>query len=619
MGESSALLERLGSMQIFQSFVYLSALLFGGLNTLSLPVDKLGAMIVESSKVVLPFKWVFDLAIAFGAVVYVFLTEATDIPKGEFALTELSARSVLFLSGISLALLTTSAVVAYFTQQRGGSSLFSDKYDRYLATFRHGIHSMLVVAVAMLWRQHDDRNIKWTGTDETEGTWTFLLVLFIVLMVNKFLSEVQHGEDARLSAIKRETIGDAVELKPGYKFKHARGAALTVATGLLLYMLTNADMKEGFWTFVSSKMVALTLSIYIIVVSLERIAGGREWVIGGAGGLVVTGIVSFLNLIAAGLALAEDQTDVAVVVTLGVILLDGMRVGYGQLSSDIAFVGDRAKVSLRLLQALAGLVCFLLITRPDADHHSPFTTLLTGVALASALVKIVSITYIGKDLLKSSTEHHYRELASTGLLLSSAFLWSHPLSDDLKIGVSVSFFVIAILCRFLDSVLDFLMSGKQAIKYIAWDKDEDDSAVASPTSDNPRTWLTLLSLIVSLVFASMVMHAKIDDIELGEDKPLDKELSNSMIVAVTFIGVHVAVVLAAIVEDVFKPAALVALSRSKFVRFVVTTTVLSSLSVAAGAIGFGGVGHLSSDSPQGEIVSALLAYLFADVVGRELL
>ena len=45
----------------------------------------------------------------------------------------------------------------------------------------------------------------------------------------------------------------------------------------------------------------LSLAIYILVVALERIAGRKEWVHGGAGGLVITGAVSTLNLVFAGL------------------------------------------------------------------------------------------------------------------------------------------------------------------------------------------------------------------------------------------------------------------------------------------------------------------------------
>lgn len=647
MGVSSDLLGRLGGSRVASGLTDFFAMILGFFNMLFKPVEAFVKLIVENSLGISRMTWGLDLAIAVAALLYVFMTEVTDIPTaatgdepGQFAVTEVAARSVVFASGLSLTLVTLSAVMGYLfaTGNAPGAVAgffeglsFSEKYDIYLATFKHGIHSMLAVAIAMLWGLNDDRTIRWVGSTDGDDdtTLTFLLLLFIALMVSKFLSEVKHGEDAREMVVKAETIGDSVGLKSDHKFKHARGAALTVSTGLLVYMLANADLGDGFFSFLGGNMVALSLSVYILVVSLERIAGRREWVVGGAGGLVVTGAVSFWNLIAAGMALAEDKSQSAVVVALGAIFLDAMRVGYGQSVPEKAVVSDVRKVFLRLLQALAGIIAFVYVTKVNSGDHAAVSPLLFGVALASALVKVVGVSYIGKDMFKTSTEHHFRELASTGLLLSSAYLWSHPLDDSSSDTVAVLFFVIGILCRFLDSVLDFMMTGKDALKYISWDKDEEDEGVESPTSDNPRTWLTLLSLATSLAFAAMAMHEKFDHIKLGSNatdasgaevsRPLDKELSDSMIVAVTFISIHVAVVLIGIASDSVPQAAIGALSRSKLIRFAVTTTVLSSLAVASGRIGFDDVGTLSSDSAQTDIISALVAYLFADVVGRELL
>ena len=632
MGLSSDLLERIVAPQCSESVTRGFAVLMSFLNMLFTPVEYFVKAIVEYSLGISRFMWVLDLAIAVGALVFVFMTEVTNVPMSPFGVSELTARSVVFLSGIALTLITISAGISYMFATDSESAVanlfagatFSKVYDDYLATFKHGIHSMLVVSLSMLWALDPDRNIIWVGSEATDeaSTMTVVIGLFVAVLVAKFLSEVKHGEDAREIAIKKEVIGESVALKSGYRFKHARGAALTVSTGLLMYMLVNGDTSTGVWSFLQSHLVSLSLAIYILVVSLERIAGQSEWVTGGAGGLVVTGIVSTLNLYAAGVALAEDKTQSAVVVVLGVIFLDAMRVGYGQPVPEKAIVSDARKVFIRLLQALAGIVCFVFITKTFTDEQAATSTLLEGVAISSALLKIVGISYIGKDLFKTSTEHHYRELASTGLLLSSAYLWSHPLVGDSGETVAISYFVIAILCRFLDSVMDFMMSGKPIIKYVSWDKEDDDIGIDSPTTDNPRTWLTLLGLLVSLVFSAMVMNEKFEDIRIGGnetvDRPLDKELSNSMIVAVFFTSLHVLVVLVGIVSDAFKPAAIGALSRSKFIRFAVTTTVLSSLAVASGAIGFSGA-DVSSDSVQMEIVSALVAYIFADVVGRELL
>jgi hypothetical protein len=632
-------------------------MLFGFLNMLFTPVERLFQMVLEFADRGMAIQWVVDLSLALGAIVFVFLTKTDDIGAGQFGLAELTARSVVFMASLGLLLVTTSGIlgkvfdISALKDAVGEVKVtFSSQYDAYLATFKHGLHSLLLVATSLLMAVRSDRVTLWTTTNATEapmadgvpvsdsGVDTFLWVVFIVLLVSKFFSEGRHGEDAREMKTKQEVIGTTVELDSDHRFKHARGAALTVATGLLVFLVVNSPatvdrvtdgvtdvVAQGFFDILASKPIALSLAIYILVVALERIAGRAEWVYGGAGGLVVTGAVSTLNLIFAGWALAEDQDQPyeEIVVALGVIFLDAMRVGYGQAVPEVGVVSDSRKVFLRLSQAVIGLLLFRYITLTmDVSGVNAIRYLMRGVAAASALIKIVGISYIGKDLYKTSTEHHYRELASTGLLLSSAYLWFQEESTE-----SMIYFTLALVSRFLDSIMDFLMTGKPALSYLTWDKDGE--GVDSPTSDNPRTWLTLLGLLASLVFASMVMNDQFEDIRLGSNvtdasgaetsRPLDKVLSDSMIVAVTFIAIHVAVVIVGLVSEIpgAEAAAVGALSRSKFVRFAVTTTVLCSLAVAMGT--FGSSQRTSSDGVGSHLVSALVSYLFADVVGRELL
>lgn len=624
------------------------AMLFGFLNMIFTPVERLFQMVLEYADRGMQFQWLVDFSLAVGAIVFVFLTKTDDVGAGQFGFAELTARSVVFVSSLGLLLVTTSGILgkvfdmSAFKDAVGEVKVtFSSQYDAYLATFKHGLHSLLLVATSLLMAVRDDRVTLWTTTNATEapmadgvpvsdsGVDTFLWVVFIVLLVSKFYSEGRHGEDARAMKAKQELIGATVDLDSDHRFKHARGSALTVATGLLVFLVVNSDAEvggvtQGFFDILASKPIALSLAIYILVVALERIAGRAEWVFGGAGGLVVTGVVSTSNLIFAGWALAGDQAQPyeEIVVALGVIFLDAMRVGYGQAVPEIGIVSDSRKVFLRLSQAVIGLLLFRYITLTMDRKITVVKSVLYGVATASALIKIVGISYIGKDLYKTSTEHHYRELASTGLLLSSAYLWYQENSSE-----SMIYFVLAILSRFLDSIMDFLMTGKPALSYLTWDKDGE--GVDSPTSDNPRTWLTLLGLLASLVFASMVMHDQFEDIRLGSNvtdasgaemsRPLDKVLSDSMIVAVTFIAIHVAVVIVGLVSEISgaEAAALGALSRSKFIRFAVTTIVLCSLAVAGEKVI--AVDPASSDGVGSQLVSALVSYLFADVVGRELL
>ena len=255
----------------------------GLFNMIFRPVEMVAKTIIDASAGVSRVGWALDLAIAIAAIVYIFMTEVTDIPKGAFAVTEVTARGVVFLSALSLTLLSLSSVLSYLFTTDGllgpvaglvGAG-FSEKYDAYQATFRHGVHSMLTVAIAMLWGLNDDRTVRWSGSEDgdDDSTLTFLIGLFIALTVSKFLSEVRHGQDARALVADKEILGSSAALNVDYRFKHARGAALTVSTGLLVYMLANADLSGGALSFIGSKMVALSLSVYILVVSLERIAG----------------------------------------------------------------------------------------------------------------------------------------------------------------------------------------------------------------------------------------------------------------------------------------------------------------------------------------------------------
>ena len=174
------------------------------------------------------------------------------------------------MSSVGLLLTTTSALLGKIFDMSAVKDAvgevkvtFSSQYDAYLATFKHGLHSLLLVAVSFLWGLSDDRVRLWTMTNTTEGTpavsddgvQIYLTVLFIVLLVSKFFSEGRHGEDARAMKSKQEIIGTSVELDADHKFKHARGSALTVATGLLVYLVVNAGETQGFFDFLGLSLI----------------------------------------------------------------------------------------------------------------------------------------------------------------------------------------------------------------------------------------------------------------------------------------------------------------------------------------------------------------------------
>ena len=103
----------------------------------------------------------------------------------------------------------------------------------------------------------------------------------------------------------------------------------------------------------------------------------------------MTGIVSTLNLIFAGTAVAEDKSTASIVVALGVIFLDAMRVGYGQKVPEIGVVSDVRKVLLRLAQAVIGILMFRYVTPTAEGDQAASSPYLEGVAIASSLLRLL--------------------------------------------------------------------------------------------------------------------------------------------------------------------------------------------------------------------------------------
>ena len=127
----------------------------------------------------------------------------------------------------------------------------------------------------------------------------------------------------------------------------------------------------------------------------------------------------------------------------------------------------------------------------------------------------------------------------------------------------------------------------------------------------------------SLIFSAMVMdekwdHIRLDDYNSTLEEPVDKTLSGHLIATVFFTSLHVFVVLAAILASVMKPLNYLALSRSGLVRFVVSTSVIASLTVSASTFNFGS-GSIDTGSADNHIVFALILYIFADALGDGLL
>ena len=610
--------------------------LLKGLGCVVGPINKGLAKVLRTTSVGKRTGPILDTALGVAAVLFSYITEATDIEQdgNYFAVTLLTGRAVFSLTGFMLFVLGVAQLAALIGETVPGIpkfELFSDSYKEYTSSLKHGLISLMLVSISLIMSaDNDDGQISWRGGGGNESIWLFFVILTITALVSRWFSELEHGVVSRQFGEFGFKDGQAVifnELKPEYRFKHARGPALLVTTGLFLYMRVHSTV-DGVEEWFRDSTVSLLLAIYAVVVVLERFQkANTELVIGEESGLVVTGVITTLMLYFAGIDLATKKTQESVFVTLGVIMLDAMRVGYGMKAPRESEIQNWRAAVYRLFQILVGVMSFLYVTKTETDQHAATTPILFGVALAAALTKVLGISYISKDMLLSGSEHFFRSLASTGLLLTSAYLWSHPLDSAKKDTGAVLFFILGMASRLLDSVQDFRLGGGRTLAaYIAWDDNKDK--VNSATVDNPRTWLTTIALVVSLSFASMAMHEKWDIIEVDGKATRNDELGDSMITDVFFIALHVFVVgfvfIRAIAGDkvsdkVNMMLEFLQLSKSRFIRFAVTTTVLSALAAAAGSVGFEGTTAIGSGGVQSQLLTSLIAYVFADTVGRELL
>lgn len=636
---------------------------------ISRPIDLLLNAIAEVQKgaeiggvALMDLSWVFKLVFSIFGFLFVFSTDSTDtVIDQPFGLHVLLARATIFFSSLMAAFIGVSDILVKVSSRMPGLDIglpsFGGQFSEYTAAFIHGATSLTIIASSFLWEEElglAKQLSNATATDPAKRNDTsvaYLTLILVAAYVLKLWQELKHGSQQQAVKETTDTIGAERDLEAMYKFKHARGPAITISVALLMYMLSNLPETTHWYDDLWGTPAYVLLVAYIVAVAFERIAvsKGQEWVYGGSHGIVVIGGIVQVLLFFTGTLVGNHMTQSSIVFALGVVVLDAMRVGYGQATPDSPSVmsTDKAALLYRLFQGLFGILAFTLLTvtpKEQVDILNATTgalietqttqavaaPVLFGIGLASALVKVLSLLFLTKTLFKNGTENYYREIASTGLLFCSAYLWEHPLDATLRPGWAILFFVLAIMARFADSFVHHILSNGIDLKgYVSWYLKDTmaPAAVDMPTSDNPRVWLTLAALVSALWFSATVMNDDWDNIRLDNytdasnntvDAPLNEEQSSGMITAVFFISLHVAVVVVGLLSEAMPVLEVGALSRSKFIRCAVSTVVISSLSVSAGALTIGETALLSSDSSEARLVLALVSYIVADTVGREL-
>ena len=386
---------------------------------------------------------IVNLIASLGLLVFPILAQPESVVHDGFGINVLSAHGLLLIVGALLTGLNVSVLVSKYSAKPSpyddNSGDFVQRYDAFLARMRHSALTVALSALVLLLYIGDENSYRLGFKPEDEAAeamdsdlvTVFLWVLVGAVLASKGTLELAHGAVARGQVLDADTQS---ELAKGYQFKHARGAALTTGALLILYTMLQDSVDNEDSRFRALLSIGAYVAVVAIERALEKIAGKPvEW----AMGFVFTGLASTVMVWFASDFVAEAKSAESILVLLGTIMLDSMRVGYGQadrkgLSSDEATTfAVVLQVITRLLQMGVGLIVLAAMERNDIKHFSTVSPVLQGVALASVSVKILSVTYIGKSIFRTGSENNYRNIASAGLLFSAFLLWNLP--DKLEI------------------------------------------------------------------------------------------------------------------------------------------------------------------------------------------
>lgn len=263
--------------------------------------------------------------------------------------------------------------------------------------------------------------------------------------------------------------------------------------------------------------------------------------------------------------------------------------------------------------------------------------IMRDVAYVSGISKIILLFYMvnfsykkgvsANPLGRFTSENTLRQISTIGLLVSSSFVWAYPIvkvqedalaedatkkRDEELLRLGVGLFVLAVLARVVDAVTDYYIHSYTGDKqksaynvqdtfwdYFAWmNKPEDrvgESSLEKASWDNPRSWLVIAGIATSLALLSEI--ADFDTFDDNSDDWDHKETTKFL--SFLFLMVHLVVAawqifaLALInqkssdTEGNKNCYTLLSLSRSPFIRLIVTTFTITVLTMLLSEMKFG--------------------------------
>jgi hypothetical protein len=282
--------------------------------------------------------------------------------------------------------------------------------------------------------------------------------------------------------------------------------------------------------------------------------------------------------------------------------------------------------------------------------------IMRDIAFVSVVIKMAFVFYMISGVINSgkitrfSAESTLRQLSTLGLLLSSSYVWAHPIHDkqvgndgQVREPYHVMLFWIAVGARIFDMVQDVYVHCNDedyanTLAFLASPKRKEDegsaSSIESARVDNPRSWFVIVALGTTLGML----------IKVGEKGPpggwqADTHVTGCIWSATVFLIVHLLVALYGVVAPSISIVGddsnlrYLAVSRSPVIRLAVTTTTLVVLGMLVAEVGFPGTegtdqygvfkatGDQKADKItvteyQWNALGALLSYVVADSVGH---
>ena len=601
-------------------------------------VKGVGGTMSGCAKAAMLFREVLYLVLAVFGIIFANQIHVNIANQGSnfITLKATVVRSGALVFSISILALAVSNILVHVFKQDDfvwkelvDAMPFDGKYGNYISSYRRHCTTLLFVASLMSFSE-----------DFYELHWFLAIVVLVLSGVLRLENEYRYGltgmktkESTNLGTI-FDIDAEKISLLP----------AFALSGFLLIYNMANGnDFTLDQWTFGAN--VVLIVILGLCVYDFWFIKTTQERRVDGTGKKHSSWVVLFLasiSLIIFGTwSLLEQKNETSVVALLVILAIDTVRIGYGETTNGEQTINNKyLSLGFRFTHTVVGVIAFALLyygvneqdSFGDLEKLPVSPKLMRDVALASAALKIFglffSFSVSKQDKIKlvpistNSSENTIRQLSTIGLLISSSFLWASQKQLDASSGTHWVLLSLGLAARFVDAIQDtFRIEGGFSLKNYVWDSRIDNSgdALEKGSYDNPRSWLVISAITLSL---GLISHAYNEHNSMSDRRGVANILSVVGLVVHLFFAIWG---VAAYEIDNYYFGQL-SLSRKRIVRLLVTSATIMALTVSLSEMGWaGGLDGMSKTPSASKVdvtmekwytLGALVAYLSADLIGH---